>query len=190
MDGNPDKERRARLYLRKLGNPYAADQIEGLPESPATTQAVGESAQSRAVAPQQVELFGKTSATSVPPAERSGNPYASLASDVAEFTDEGERVVKRCDTAATSAAEFESTCRRIFAFYIPALERGRLRAEHRDFISRNRSRSGRVRYRLLQALRRYDLSDILGIQPQFNRESDLLTLQKLKEIERSIGEDE
>ena len=86
-----------------------------------------------------------------------------------------------------SKTEFQSACRAIFRYYIPAIENGRLRGHHREFITRNESRSGEKRFRLFSELRRYDLSSIPGINPQFNRERDALTGAKLWEIERIVG---
>lgn len=86
-----------------------------------------------------------------------------------------------------SKTEFRSACRAIFRYYIPAIENGRLRAHHREFITRNESCSGEKRFRLHAELKRYDLSSIPGIIPQFNRERDALTDAKLREIERIIG---
>ena len=86
-----------------------------------------------------------------------------------------------------SKTEFRSACRAIFRNYIPAIENGRLRGHHREFISRNESSSGVKRFRLHAELQRYDLSSITGINPQFNREREALTDAKLREIERRVG---
>jgi len=89
-----------------------------------------------------------------------------------------------------SKTEFRAACRAIFRYYIPAIENGRLRAHYRDFITRNESSSGEKRFRLYSELKRYDLSSISGINPQFNRERDALTDAKLREIERTVGGDD
>lgn len=86
-----------------------------------------------------------------------------------------------------SKTEFRLGCRVIFRYYIPALENGRLRARHREFITRNESSSGEKRFRLYSELKRYDLSSITGITPHFNRERDALTDAKLRDIERIVG---
>lgn len=86
-----------------------------------------------------------------------------------------------------SKTEFRLGCRVIFRYYIPALENGRLRAHHREFITRNESSSGQKRFRLYSELKRYDLSPITGITPRFNRERDALTDAKLRDIERIVG---
>jgi hypothetical protein len=86
-----------------------------------------------------------------------------------------------------SKTEFRAGCRAIFGYYIPAIENGRLRAHHREFITRNESSSGEKRFRLYSELKRYDLSSIIGINPHFNRERDALTDAKLREIERIVG---
>jgi hypothetical protein len=86
-----------------------------------------------------------------------------------------------------SKAEFRAACRAIFGHYIPAIEKGRLRTHHREFITRNESSSGETRFRLCSELKRYDLSSITGIHSHFNRERDALTDAKLREIERIVG---
>lgn len=184
-----------RAALKRLGNPYALTQVDGLvDEAPAQVaqvslqplskpRTVRESAR---LASSQQDLFAQPS----PPHDGtpSGNPYASLANIVDEPSSTAARSTpERVDSV--SQADFDSGCRRIFSQYIPALERGRLRPEHRDFIDRNRTRAGGIRAKLLKALQKYDLSR-LTLQPQFNRESESVTAQKLKEIEQSVGEDE
>jgi hypothetical protein len=190
---------RVRAYLKQLGNPYAFTQVDGFEEElPAgsagrSVEASGFANSTRAAdgprPPEQVELFNHVSqGVGVP--TRSGNPYAMLAQlDEDKIfpelpCDEGP------DSTTASQVEFEGGCRRIFAQYIPALERGRLRPEHRDFIARNRVKSGRIRRALLQALQRYDLTALGGLQPQFNRERDALTVRKLMEVERSVEKGE
>ena len=128
---------------------------------------------------------------------RLGNPYASLS--VAVEVEQGVHeigvpavTVSASDVpnASISKQDFEGECRRIFRQYIPALEKGRLRPHHRAFITRNHSRSPALRYRLLEQLRKYDLSHIRGLQIQFNREREELTAGKLTQIERAvIGEE-
>lgn len=86
-----------------------------------------------------------------------------------------------------SETAFEDQCRSIFRPYIPPEDRGHLRSHHRDFIARNRARSPRRRYLLVEQLRKYDLSNISGISPKFNREN-VFTEEKLKEVERSVDE--
>jgi hypothetical protein len=90
-------------------------------------------------------------------------------------------------TGLLSKTEFRSACRAVFGNYIPAIENGRLRAHHREFITRNESCSGEKRFRLYSELKRYDLTSIPGITPQFNRERDAFTGAKLQEIERVVG---
>jgi len=81
---------------------------------------------------------------------------------------------------------FRSECRSIFLQYIP-LENGRnLRKEHRDFITRNESRSPEERYMLLEELKKYDLSSTGSYQAHFNREDDVLTKKKLMDVERKV----
>lgn len=120
------------------------------------------------------------------------DPYASLSIDevppVAHEVDQPRpRAVAR---RICSKAEFQARCRAIFAGYIPALERGRLRDHHRDFILRNESRSSEMRYRVLAQLSKYDLSAHAGLTGRFNRERDVFTEQKLRAIERDAEEGE
>jgi hypothetical protein len=95
------------------------------------------------------------------------------------------------ESAELSATAFESRARRIFRQYTPAADRHRLRPSFRDFISRNKLRSGRVRHRLIQSLGRFDLSETQSMQAQFNRDhSDQETDRKLAEIEQqALGEE-
>lgn len=181
-----------REYLRVLENPYASLQVREVPgEDLATSAQVGDKTPT---APRQfvrshtqVDLFTLQRAQSAaivdPPR---GNPYAGLAN----IDDDVETRGPGQDPGEISQTAFETGCRRIFGQYIPLLERGRLRPEHRDFIARNRSRSATVRFKLLEALCRYDLTDLPPMQPQFNREDDRLTAKKLAEIERSVIKDE
>lgn len=114
------------------------------------------------------------------------DPYASLSVDDVPTVPRGvgqsrPRAVARL---TCSKAEFQARCRAIFAGYMPALERGRLRDHHRDFVLRNESRSPDMRYRLLAQLSKYDLSAHTGLTGRFNRERDVFTEQKLRAIER------
>jgi len=88
---------------------------------------------------------------------------------------------------SVSKAEFRARCRSIFVPYIPALEKGRLRRHHLDFIARNESRPGAIRGDLLRHLGKYDLSTVPGLTSKFNREEDMITEEKLAEIERAAG---
>jgi hypothetical protein len=181
------RDKAARDFLQLSENPYASlDLLDAFDEhlSISTAATPSDAAQVRhsARVPAQVDLFAQ------PPPTAQGadadtshrNPYARLASACDESVEPGE----------ISQATFVSECRRIFGQYIPQLEHGLLRAEHRGFITRNRSRSAKIRFKLLEALRRYDLSDLAGMQPQFNREDDRLTAKKLLEIEQGVGKDE
>jgi hypothetical protein len=119
-----------------------------------------------------------------------GNPYASIL-EKGDFEETSTSVVAQgTETGKAeklSKAQFRAACRAIFGYYIPAIEKGRLRTHHREFINRNESSSGEKRFRLHSQLKRYDLSSITGINPQFNRERDALTDTKLREIERIVG---
>lgn len=140
----------------------------------------------------QGDLFRAVSQIDHSAEEGSGNPYASLAA----LPDEGEEIqsgplkVDPADSLDTvSKAEFRRLATRIFRQYIPALVRGRLRTYMIDFIERNETKPPRIRYLLLKAFERFDLSDLSGAIPYFNREEQSLSEEKLREIERSVSED-
>lgn len=157
-------------YLRTLGNPYAKEQMFDV-----VAEAEGKASRSSTT---PVNQLGRPAAPQ--PAkgwfdQPSGNPYARL---------EDEPTTP----AALSKAEYRARCRRIFRQYIPAIEQGRLRTHHRDFITRNESRSPTDRLRIVMALEKYDLSDVPGLTAQFNRERDPFTEAKLQEIERQLDD--
>jgi hypothetical protein len=83
-----------------------------------------------------------------------------------------------------SKATFRAECQRIFRPYIPELEAGKLKQHHRDFITRNEDQPAVIRARLIAELRKYDLSGS-GLSPQFNRERDVFTEEKLRLIEKA-----
>jgi hypothetical protein len=194
MSRDSDKAR-IRKYLRLLENPYAFLQMGEISEVELATDAHASDRRdiaSRLVRlPTQVDLFAtqhKQAAAIIDTPH--GNPYAALGD---MDTDRPSVVAKHSsgqNPGAISQSAFEAGCRRIFAQYIPALERGRLRPEHLDFITRNRSSTAKIRFGLLVALRRYDLTDLPAMQPQFNREDDRLTAKKLLDIERSVAKDD
>jgi hypothetical protein len=132
---------------------------------------------------------------------RLGNPYAKLS--VLGDPDDAEAdglLAQAHDLRNQSSpdvrhlgvpkAVFLAECRRIFRQYIPPVENGRLRAHHRAFIVRNESRSPETRHRLLVQLRRYDLSDVPGMQARFNRERSELTEEKLRQVEQAVNGNE
>jgi hypothetical protein len=85
-----------------------------------------------------------------------------------------------------SKKDFHSQCRRVFSQYVPTEEGNTLRAHHRDFITRNESKSAEVRFLLAAQLKKYDISAARNIRPRFNRERDALTIEKLQKIEREV----
>lgn len=127
------------------------------------------------------------------------NPYARLAFEGADAplpasaedsvgndpakSSTGFAASRKASLPSVSKVEFRRRCRLIFSQYIPALERGKIRSHHRDFISRNESRTPEERGMILEALQRYDLSTIPGLSAQFNRERDPFTERKLRKIE-------
>jgi hypothetical protein len=154
-----------REALRRLGNPYASLQVVEVPEFRALT------AEERAYV------------------RRLENQYAPLSIAIAEEQTSASVTSLQTDssTRGISKADFDKGCRRIFRQYIPALEKGRLRLHHRDFITRNIGRAPGIRYVLLDKLRTYDLGDIQGFQARFNRERDPFTDAKLREIELAVS---
>jgi hypothetical protein len=85
-----------------------------------------------------------------------------------------------------SKKQFEDDCRRIFLQYIPHAEGRVLRPHHREFITRNANRSPEQRFRLLEELAKYDISTSGNFKPHFNRERELFTVKKLREIEKAV----
>ncbi|MDY0041939.1 MAG: hypothetical protein RBS57_16625 [Desulforhabdus sp.] len=171
MDRDKSKEAR-KAYLKRLGNPYASLQVESEEESLGnqTDISIKEGMQS----------YIKTL----------GNPYAKESFFAEESESEPESTVTSDANALPkgnlSKEEFRTRCRSIFRGYIPPFEKGRIRPHHRNFIARNESRPPAERYRLYMELVKYDLSSTPGLSTFFNRERDLLTEEKLKEIEESI----
>lgn len=128
-----------------------------------------------------------------PVAERVGllqNPYATLAFAEAEPTDLAAPPLPAAlpRPKGLTKAAYRSEVSRILLGYLPRGTTRRLLAHHREFIVRTESRSPIARADLLAALKRYDLADIPGLRPQFNRERDIFTREKLAAIEQSIGD--
>lgn len=90
---------------------------------------------------------------------------------------------QRRSPSTISKADFKRECRRIFEQYVPLMEKGALRPEHKSFISRNLECEGSERFNVLASLKRYDLGDLGRVRAQFNRERHELTEEKLLEIE-------
>lgn len=168
------KSGRIRVLIRRSENPYAS--LEYLTE------------------PTPLQLYVK----------RLENPYASLSlqdEDVKSNTitkttaiNDTPKIEKMAIEKAAAKppretktkADFEHECRQIFVHYIPETEKGRIRVHHRDFIRRNANSSPERRFKLLQQLKRYDLSSIRAIQPRFNREDDVFAEDKLRKIESIV----
>jgi hypothetical protein len=161
-----------RARLRNLGNPYASlqlsDEDEGAVIHPIKSA-------------KELTL------------QLTQNPWATLyygADDPVNVPEAASPTqVKASVSLKLSKSEFRQACRAIFRCYIPEIEKGRIRDHHRDFIVRNESRSATRRCQVVDALRRYDLSSVPGFQAHFNRERDVFTDAKLREIEKLIGED-
>jgi hypothetical protein len=187
----PDRPKRSDIddYVRLLENPYASlqvgdpsgdDVLAPVSATPFTSKRLVDNVH------RQADLFVAAPSSTLA-AVPSGNPNARLA-NLEEEAASGP--VRNRSEEGVSKAAFEAECRSIFRKYIPDVERGTLRQEHRDFISRNRARAAGMRLKILEALRRYDLTDLGAMQPQFNREDSRLTVKKLLEIERSVVKDE
>jgi hypothetical protein len=172
MADNWKKRDPVRAAFARMGNPYVFDECQ-YPDEDAIKQFFERRAYLRVLE----------------------DPYASLVVDdrapvMASASAKLEAPREQSGQRGCSKAEFRARCRTIFGGYMPALEKGRLREHHRDFIVRNESRDPQVRSRLLSLLARYDLSTHPGLTGQFNRERDVFTEQKLRSIERDAVEAE
>jgi len=153
---------RLRAALRKLKNPYASLQVEN--------------------AGADVSLHAQLRLSENPYAE---DFYLKEGSGLGPTDTSSSEAAAASDTLTQS--DFEQRARAIFRPYIPADEHGRLRPHHREFIERNKSRSPQMRFNVITQLRRYDLSDLGGLNPKFNREEEAFTKDKLLEIEAKAG---
>ena len=151
-----------KAYLKRLGNPYASLQVSDNAE--------------------QKDASVVSNVTQRPYVR---HPYAYASMEVGSNIS-SSAIAKPPAKGALAKAEFRAKCRRIFEQYIPTIEKGRLRTHHRDFIARNESRSPATRYLLVNKLQKYDLSTVPGLKAHFNRERELLTDEKLKQIERLV----
>ena len=122
---------------------------------------------------------------------RQGNQYAKLSvllpGETAGSTTVGQSYAAK---STASKEEFGAYCRKLFGFYMPAAEKGRLRPHYRDFINRNQARSPSGRHKIMQLLKRYEISDHSAMEAQFNRERAELAEAKLREIENAVDVDE
>ena len=163
-----------KAYLKRLGNPYASLQIGDDIEK----------------SENEVSSDGLRSYRLLQ------NPYAKLSSEkeleqaIVTSLEPTPLSLVESTRGTLSKAEFQARTRRIFKQYVPALEKGRLREHHRDFITRNDSCSPTRRYRLVKQLEKYDLSEVQGLKAQFNREREALTDEKLKQIERLVDRED
>src|SRR5205809_6161751 len=107
-----------RAALRRLGNPYASLQIGDEVE-----------------VDDDFEVLTDEQHTYI---HRLENQYAIL-SVALRAPEKSAEVSAATEEQPLSKADFDKECRRIFRPYIPALEKGRLRPHHRDFITRNHS---------------------------------------------------
>jgi hypothetical protein len=195
--GANDLPPKARARLRLGGNPYAFVDLEDSVTTGASTRQRAPTVLGREggrIHENQQDLFACPQPIPQPirqsPAIPSGNPYARIDQTQSEAADGIARAQAGVREPRVTKLEFRKRCTEIFRQYIPDLEGGGLRGYMRDFIARNESSPSRVRYSLLQRLAKYDLSDLAGATPLFNREDEVLSELKLKEIERSVGEDE
>ena len=170
---------KVREYIKLLQNPYASLQVgDDLDDLDATEVSLERPPVNVEVSEgQQTELIFS----------ESQKPSASLYEpDEPETPDLFAAAPSTPSNHKLSKENFRTGCRRIFRGYIPELEKGRLRQYHRDFIDRNENRPARIRYLLLGELTKYDLSNVQGIRPHFNRERTTLTEEKLRSIERLV----
>jgi transposase len=172
MTKNRGKSGHGKPHLKRLGNPYASLQDAG---------DVGQEA---------LTVTSRLSHDVQEPYVRHPYAFASMEADGIPIAAVAVRPPTAFIVGTASKAEFRAKCRRIFEQYIPALEKGRLREHHRDFILRNESRSAATRYLLLRGLEKYDLSTVPGLRAHFNRERESLTAEKLKQIERMVDRED
>jgi hypothetical protein len=185
---------KARARLRLAENPYAFVDFEGGQSAEAPRRRPTRASPDLKVSrhqERQHDLFAPGPApvhqsSSVVP---SGNPYARVA-ESHEDDDRAGEAQADAKSQSLSKLEFRRRCTEIFRQYIPDLEGGGLRSYMRDFIARNESQSSRIRYLVLRGLAKFDLSDLSAATPLFNREDESLSEQKLRDIERPVGEDE
>jgi hypothetical protein len=183
---------KARAQLGLLENPYAFIDFEDhkLEEAPLRGR---KGAQVGQVQIRQADLFSsppmQPSHSYGPLSAPRGNPYARIAQGEADDANEESPQVDDSKIQSLSKAEFRKRCTEIFRQYIPELDGKGLRGYMRDFIIRNESRMPRVRFLLVKSLGKFDLSDLLGATPLFNREDESLSEQKLRDVERSVGEE-
>jgi hypothetical protein len=166
-----DSEERHR-QLKATCNPYAT--FEFFPEeaTPETTAAIAHQIVRRLENPYATEHY-------FPPTE-------ILPSTVTvAFQDKALSISPKFTNTKVSKRDFETGSRAIFYQYMPIGEKHALRQHHKDFIARNANLDSTTRSHLLQMLRRFDLSSA-GHSAMFNRESDVFTERKLKDIERQV----
>lgn len=188
--GDIPPKTRARLRLGE--NPYAFIEYEDdrLAQAPTRGRRVSLDPMPSQHRDRQHDLFAQPPpANHSPFSGRSGNPYARIAQGHEEDA-QGERPEVDTKLQSLSKLEFRRRCTAVFRQYIPDLEGGSLRTYMREFITRNEGRSSNVRYLLVKALSKFDLSDLSATTPLFNREDEALSEQKLRGIERSVSEDE
>jgi hypothetical protein len=194
MAGSSEKPRTVRSALAILENPYVfVDECDEVYERE-VARGASRDAESTSVPHSSSDVTSRSTLADLQ------NPYA-FAQESDEAHERHEGLAEQQPVIAPSASissptsalrgrlsktEFGSRCRAIFGPYSPALNRGRLRSHHRDFITRNQARSAEERYQIWLHLKKYDLSDLPGLSTQFNREDDLVTEEKLREIERLV----
>lgn len=155
--------------IRKSGNPYWGAELD-LQEAE-SQQSLAAAAHAEFKARQNPHAF-----------DHYFGEAAAVAADVAHA------IPAKADGTGSgiSQAAFERRTRTIFAGYLPASGTKRLRPHHLAFITRNKSRSARVRGALIRQLEKYDVRTSGHFSTQFNREREVFTEAKLAEIERAV----
>jgi hypothetical protein len=178
---------RARLKLGQ--DPYAFIEFEDGASKAAPARSSAPPRRATEVRDRQQDLFATPPPIEHPATGCSGNPYARIPQVDGEHPVE-HRPVPAASAQGVSKTEFRKRCAGIFQQYIPGLEGGRLRTYMRDFIDRNESKPASVRFLILQGLSKFDLSDLAGASPLFNREDNSLSEKKLRDIEQSAVENQ
>jgi 5'-nucleotidase len=89
-----------------------------------------------------------------------------------------------------SERDFRTRCNSIFRSYTPLSgTKGRIDPQYMEFVNANASRKSLERARIIEALDKYDLSDLKDYEPMMNRERGEKVQGKLQNVvDRALGE--
>ena len=194
--------------IRVLGNPYAwlyyrqpLDKAGPAISVEKSIKLKGQSGSNLSDNDLQLGLFDKPESTSptqavsrkaFPGIKLPAHPYVILSEIDGENEKSSPQVSKyiqaeqREKSKKISKDLFRKRCRDIFKQYIPTDESRSLNEFHREFITRNESCTPEERHLLVAELMKYDISSSGGYIAHFNRENNIFSEEKLREIERKI----